>query len=35
MAKYINVVRFRIKGDKEQEFENRFSKAEGWDGQLL
>jgi hypothetical protein len=32
MAKYTNVVRFRVKGGKEQEFENSLSKAEGWDG---
>ena len=35
MAKYTNVVRFRVKSGKEQEFESVFSKAETWDGQLL
>lgn len=27
MAKYTNVVRFRVNAGKEQEFENSFSKA--------
>ena len=35
MTKYNNVVRFRVKAGKEQEFENSLSKAEVWDGQLL
>ena len=35
MAKYTNVVRFRVKSGKQKEFENIFSKAETWDGQLL
>ena len=35
MDKYTNVVRFRVKSGKEQEFESVFSKAETWDGQLL
>ena len=35
MAKYTNVVRFRVKSGKQQEFESVFSKTEKWDGQLL
>ena len=35
MSKYTNVVRFRVKSGKQQEFESVFSKAEKWDGQLL
>ena len=35
MAKYTNVVRFRVKSGKQQEFERVFSNAEVWDGQLL
>ena len=35
MAKYTNVVRFRVKFGKQQEFEGVFSKAKTWDGQLL
>ena len=35
MTKYTNVVRFRVKSGKQQEFESMFSKAETWDGQLL
>ena len=35
MTKYTNVVRFRVKSGKQQEFESVFSKAETWDGQLL
>ena len=35
MAKYTNVVRFKVKPGKQQEFETVFSKAEKWDGQLL
>ena len=35
MAKYTNVVRFKVKPGKQQEFETVFSKAENWDGQLL
>ena len=35
MSKYTNVVRFRVKSGKQQEFESVFSKAETWDGQLL
>ena len=35
MAKYTNVVRFRVKSGKQQEFEGVFSKAKTWDGQLL
>ena len=35
MAKYTNVVRFRVKSGKQQEFESLFSNAETWGGQLL
>ena len=35
MAKYTNVVRFRAKSGKQQEFESVFSNVETWDGQLL
>lgn len=35
MAKYTNVIRFRVKSVKQQEFESAFSKAEMWDGQSL
>ena len=35
MAKFTNVVRFRVKAGKQEEFESIFSKAEAWDGQLL
>ena len=35
LAKYTNVVRFRMKQGKQQEFESVFSKAEKWDGQVL
>ena len=35
MSKYTNVVRFRVKSGKQQEFESVFSKAETSDGQLL
>lgn len=35
MAKYTNVVRFRVKSGKQQEFERIFRKAESWNGQLL
>ena len=35
MSKYTNVVRFRVKSGKQQEFESVFSKAETWDGQLI
>ena len=35
MPKHTNVVRFRVKSGKQQEFESVFSKAETWDGQLL
>ena len=35
MAKYTNVVRFRVKSGKQQEFERVFSNAEVCDGQLL
>ena len=35
MAKYTNVVRFRVKSGKQQEFEGVFSNAKTWDGQLL
>ncbi|MEC8109091.1 MAG: antibiotic biosynthesis monooxygenase [Pseudomonadota bacterium] len=35
MPKYTNVVRFRVKSGKQQEFENVFSNAETWGGQLL
>lgn len=35
MAKYANVVRFRVKSGIQQEFESVVSKAEKWDGQLL
>ena len=34
MPKYTNVVRFRVKSGKQQEFENMFSNAETWGGQL-
>ena len=32
MAKYTNVVRFKVKPGKQQEFESLFSKADKWDG---
>ena len=35
MSKHTNVVRFRVKSGKQQEFESVFSKAETWDGQLI
>ena len=35
MAKYTNVVRFRVKSGKQQEFEGVFRNAETWGGQLL
>ena len=35
MAKYTNVVRFKAKPGKKQEFESLFSKADKWEGQLL
>ena len=35
MAKYTNVVRFCVKAGKQKEFENVFSNAETWGGQLL
>jgi len=35
MAKYTNVVRFRVKSGEQQDFESVFSKAEKWDGRLL
>ena len=35
MVKYTNVVRFRVKSGKQQEFEDVFSNAEMWGGQLL
>ena len=35
MPKHTNVVRFRVKSGKQQEFESVFSKAETWDGQVL
>ena len=35
MAKYTNVVRFRVKSGKQEEFESIFSRAESWEGQLL
>ena len=35
MAKYTNVVRFKVKPGKQQEFESLFSKADNWEGQLL
>ena len=35
MPKHTNVVRFRVKSGKQQEFESVFSKAETWDGQLV
>ena len=35
MSKYTNVVRFRVKSGKQQEFESVFSKADNWDGQLI
>tara|TARA_B100000963_G_scaffold218274_1_gene190328 strand:- start:818 stop:1114 length:297 start_codon:yes stop_codon:yes gene_type:complete len=34
MPKYTNVVRFRVKSGKQQEFESVFSKAETQSGQL-
>ena len=35
MPKHTNVVRFRVKSGKQQEFESVFSKVETWDGQLI
>ena len=35
MPKHTNVVRFRVKSGKQEEFESLFSKADNWDGQLL
>jgi hypothetical protein len=35
MSKHTNVVRFRVKSGKKQEFESVFNKAETWDGQSL
>ena len=35
MAKYTNVVRFKVKPGKQHEFESAFSKADKWEGQLL
>ena len=35
MAKYTNVVRFKVKPGKQHECESAFSKTEKWDGQLL
>ncbi len=35
MTKHTNVVRFRVKPGKQQEFESLFSGAGTWDGQLL
>ena len=35
MAKFTNVVRFKVKAGKQQEFETLFSKADDWEGQLL
>ena len=35
MAKFTNVVRFRVKAGKQQEFETLFSKSDNWEGQLL
>jgi len=35
MNKYTNVVRFKVKPGREEEFETRFSSAEKWDGRLL
>jgi hypothetical protein len=35
MAKYTNVVRFKVIAGKQQEFESAFSKAGKWEGQLL
>ena len=35
MAKYTNVVGFRMKSGEQQEFESVFSKAEKWGGRLL
>ena len=35
MEKYTNVVRFKVKPGKQQEFESALSKADKWEGQLL
>ena len=35
MPKHTNVVRFKVKAGKQEEFEALFSKAKQWDGQLL
>jgi hypothetical protein len=35
MPKRTNVVRFKVKAGKQEEFEALFSKAKQWDGQLL
>jgi len=35
MPKHTNVVRFRVKSGKQEEFESLFGKADKWDGQLL
>ena len=35
MAKYTNVVRFKVIAGKQQEFESAFSKDDKWEGQLL
>ena len=35
MHKHTNVVRFRVKPGKQEEFESLFSGADKWDGQLL
>ncbi|NDD10924.1 MAG: hypothetical protein EBY35_15800 [Rhodobacteraceae bacterium] len=35
MAKHTNVVRFKVKSGKQEEFESLFRAADKWDGQLL
>ncbi len=35
MQKYTNVVRFKVKSGREEEFETLFRGAEKWDGRLL
>ena len=35
MPKHANVVRFRVKPGKQEEFESLFSGADKWDGQFL
>lgn len=35
MAKHTNVVRFKVKSGKQEEFESLFRAADKWDGQVL